>query len=150
MKVLHHLPLWFFGTFDIMWSCTIFHFFKGIWKMLLKEWKLGNSMFNFKSSYSASKLLMFWLHLGHNWALNWYTWFLAFLAISREKWVIFSRISREIKNARNVHVYYSANQKKKAGQYVKTYCYVCKSIEWVQMVKKLCKKNWLHIGFVFR
>ena len=25
--------------------------------------------------------------------------------ISREKWVVFSRISREIKNARNVHVY---------------------------------------------
>ena len=35
--------------------------------------------------------------------------FLAFLAISREKWVIFSRISREIQNARNVHVYSDPN-----------------------------------------
>ena len=31
-------------------------------------------------------------------------WFLAFLAFSREKWVYFSRISREMKNARNVHL----------------------------------------------
>ena len=31
-------------------------------------------------------------------------WFLAFLAFSREKWVNFSRISREMKNARNVHL----------------------------------------------
>ena len=35
--------------------------------------------------------------------LQW-KWFLAFLAFSREKWVNFSRISREMKNARNVHV----------------------------------------------
>ena len=32
-------------------------------------------------------------------------WFLAFLAFSREKWVYFSRISREMKTARNVHLY---------------------------------------------
>ena len=43
--------------------------------------------------------------LGFNLAKNWSIWFLAFLAISREKWVNFSRISREIQNARNVHVY---------------------------------------------
>ena len=31
-------------------------------------------------------------------------WYILFLAIYREKWVSFSRISREIKNARNVQV----------------------------------------------
>ena len=51
--------------------------------------------------------------------------FLAFLALSREKRVKISRISREIKNARNVHVYslvtacifYHLNYPKKIAKY---------------------------------
>ena len=49
--------------------------------------------------------------LGYKLAKNWYISFLAFLAISREKWVIFSRISREIQNARNVPVYSKIEKK---------------------------------------
>ena len=63
--------------------------------------------FNSNWSNSALKIAQILVKLGTQRAKNWYISFLAFLAISREKWVNFSRISREIKNARNVHVYYS-------------------------------------------
>ena len=58
--------------------------------------------FNSNWSNSALKIAQILVKLGTQRAKNWY---ISFLAISREKWVNFSRISREIENARNVHVY---------------------------------------------
>ena len=51
------------------------------------------------------KIAQILVKLGSYLAKNRYILFLAFLANSREKGVIFSRISREIQNARNVHLY---------------------------------------------
>ena len=84
---------------------TVCKFFK---KLLTVVKKIKNhdksSTFDFNWT-NFLKIAQILVKLGVHGCKIGYISFLAFLAISREKWVIFSRISREIKNARNVHVY---------------------------------------------